>query len=152
MRNRLRRGGLCLDMRRARQEGTLATSAGTLPTERVRDFRNFARSMDAFSDADELLRTLPAALATLFAAHTTAVVCVKDTGVCCFAADAAGDTLESAGQRAPWYEEIRRLTTEPLELLMLPALDRETRLPETRLPDTVRFFRELGNRSYACFP
>ncbi|MCU1314448.1 MAG: Sigma-54 dependent transcriptional regulator (Modular protein) [Acidobacteriaceae bacterium] len=152
MRNRLRKEGVCLDMRRSRQQETLATSGGTLPVERVRDFRNFARSMDAFADADELLRTLPAALATLFAAHTAAVICVKETGISGFAANAGGGPIEAAGEQAPWYEEIRRLTIERPELFLLPALEHEMLLPETLLPDTVRFFRELGNRSLCLLP
>ena len=140
-------------MRRARQQGALATSAGTLPTDRVQDFRNFARSLDAFSDADELLRTLPAALAELFAAQTTVVVCVKDAVLSCFAADAAGEPIEAASEPAPWHEEIRRVATERLEVLLMPTLTPDPELDEgIDLPDTVRFFRELGNRSLCLLP
>lgn len=129
-------------MRRARQESTLLAKRG-----RLRYFRNFARSMDAFSNPGELLRALPAALVKLCAAHAVAVLCAKDGVLSCFAADAAAKPLDAAEEVAPWHEEIRRFSSESLDSLLLADLQHET-----RLPDTSRFFSELGNQCLCLLP
>lgn len=134
-------------MGRAHQSGRLAISGSTSPAEAMRDFRSFARGMDAFYEPNELLRALPGALTRLFAAHSAAVICLKDGVLSCFTADEGGAAIGDVEENAPWHEEIRRFNGENLELLLLPDLERET-----ELTDTVRFFRELGNQSLCLLP
>jgi formate hydrogenlyase transcriptional activator len=114
----------------------------------VEELQRFARTLDAHSDPEQLLRSLPVELATLVASDTTALIYVNEgSALSLYVANSERSAITAQSAMAPWRDEIYRLTSEYAQPLVISSLDRETRFPQI-----VRFFREHRNQSLCALP
>ena len=123
-----------------------------LPSEQIEEFVRFARGLDAHSDPEQLMRSLPAELSNLVVSNTTALILSKESALSGYVLDgeelAIGpESLSESLQDETWQDEIRQMISEQSHPFVVSSLDEEIRFHEA-----VRFFRERGNQSLCvCF-
>jgi formate hydrogenlyase transcriptional activator len=117
------------------------------PAEQVEDLLRFARSLDAYSDPEQLLRSLPAELCSVVMSNTTALVHLDDDRVSCYAVDSKRSPINAELEMSQWQSELFQLLYRPPEAIVFSSLDQET-----RFPGIVGFFSRYGNQSLCLLP
>ena len=114
---------------------------------RLEELQSFARSLDAHSDLDQLLRSLPAALGTLVIADTTVLIHINEGALSLYGINGEGSAISVQRVMTPWRDEIYRLTAEYPRPIVISSLDQEATFPQL-----IRFFREHRNQSLCVLP
>ena len=113
----------------------------------VEELQRFVRSLDAHSNLDQLLRSLPAELGTLVIADTTVLIYMSEGGLSLYGTNGEGSAISAQWAMTPWRDEIYRLTSEYPQPIVISALDQEITFPQL-----IRFFREHRNQSLCVLP
>jgi formate hydrogenlyase transcriptional activator len=115
-----------------------------LQPQQIEEFVRFAHGLDAHSDLEQLMRSLPSELSNLVVSNTTALILSKESDLSGYVVDSVG--LAIALEQA-WQDEIRQMISEQSHPLVVPLLDQEIKFYEV-----VRFFRERGSQSLCVLP
>jgi formate hydrogenlyase transcriptional activator len=113
----------------------------------VEELQRFARRLDAHSDLEQLLRSLPAELGTLVTANTTALIYINEGNFCLYGVDGERSAIGGQSAMTQWRDEVDRLISEQPQPFVISSLDQEIRFPQV-----VQFFREHGNESLCVRP
>jgi formate hydrogenlyase transcriptional activator len=116
-------------------------------SEQIEDLLRFARSLDAHSDPERLLRSLPAELCSLVTSNTTALIHRNGDGFSYYAVDDKSSAIDAELEMSQWQDEVCQLLSEHPQPIVFSSLDQEV-----RFPSIVRFFRRHGNQSLCVFP
>jgi transcriptional regulator with GAF, ATPase, and Fis domain len=125
---------------RSQPQGIPLTDNG-LSAEQVEDLVRFVRTLDAHSDPEQLIRSLPSELSDLVVSHTAALVLSNEVVLSGYVVDDGGLAIIPDSLRESWQDEICQAISEQPHPFVL-SLDQEIRFNEV-----VRFFRERGNQS-----
>ena len=131
---------------RSHPQRILSADTG-LQSKQIEELVRFARRLDAHSDPEQLMRSLPSELSDLVVYNTTALILSKEIALSGYVVDAAGLAIASPSQIESWQDEICQLISEQSHPLVVLSLDQESGLQEV-----VRFFREHGNQSLCVLP
>jgi formate hydrogenlyase transcriptional activator len=115
-----------------------------LQPQQIEEFVRFAHGLDAHSDLEQLMRSLPSELSSLVVSNTTALILSNESDLSGYVVDSEG--LAIAPEQA-WQDEIRQMISEQSHPLVVPLLDQEIKFYEV-----VRFFRERGSQSLCVLP
>ena len=110
----------------------------------------FARTLDAYSDANGLLRSLPAELSTIVASNTTVLIHINGdgrAGLSCYAVDGKRAAIHGDFEMSQWHDEIRQLRSGYPHPSVFSPLD-----SNGNFPALFRFFRKYGNQSLCVLP
>jgi formate hydrogenlyase transcriptional activator len=118
-----------------------------LSAEQVEQLVRFARRLDAYSDPEQLIRSLPSEISGLVLSSTTALVLSKEISLSGYVADNGELSIIPESLRESWQDEICQVVAEQPHPFIVFSLDREIRFNEV-----VRFFRERGNQSLCVLP
>jgi formate hydrogenlyase transcriptional activator len=118
-----------------------------LYAEQIEDLLRFARSLDAHSDPERLLRSLPGELRSVVISDTTALIHMNGGDPSWYAVDSARPAIVLEPELPEWREEIRQLLSEHPQPFVVSSLDQEC-----RFPGIVGFFRVHGNESLCILP
>ena len=114
-----------------------------LSAEQVEALVRFARALDAHSDPEQLIRSLPfSELSGLVVSDTAAFVLTKDIALSGYVVEKGGLEVIPESLRESWQDEICQVIFEQPHPFVVLSLDQEIRFNEV-----VRFFRERGNQS-----
>jgi formate hydrogenlyase transcriptional activator len=116
-------------------------------SEWVEDLLRFARSLDAYSDPERLLCSLPDELCSVFRSNTTALIHINGDYVSWYAVDSKRSAISAQLEMSQWQDEIFQLLAEHPEPIVFSSLDQEL-----RFPGIVGFFSRYGNQSLCIFP
>jgi formate hydrogenlyase transcriptional activator len=116
-------------------------------SEWVEDLLCFARSLDAYSDPERLLCSLPDELCSVFRSNTTALIHINGDYVSWYAVDSKMSAIDAELEMPQWQDEILQLLSEHPEPIVFSSLDQEV-----RFPGIVGFFSRYGNQSVCILP
>jgi formate hydrogenlyase transcriptional activator len=119
----------------------------TLYAEQFENLLRFARSLDAHSDPERLLRSLPAELRSVVASDTTALIHMNGSDPVWYAIDDDRPAIVLEPEMPQLRDEIRLLLSEHPLPFVVSSLDQESRFLAI-----VRFFRAYGNESLCILP
>jgi formate hydrogenlyase transcriptional activator len=131
---------------RSQPQGISLTDNG-LSAEQVEEFVHFVGTLDAHSDPQQLIRSLPSELSGLVASNTTALVLSKEIVLSGYVADNGGLAIIPESLRESWKDEVCQVISEQPAPFVVSSLDQEIRFEEV-----VRFFSERGNQSLCVLP
>jgi formate hydrogenlyase transcriptional activator len=131
---------------RSQPQGIPLTDNG-LSAERIEDLVRFARTLDAHSDPEQLIRSLPSELSGIVVFKTAALVLSKEIALSGYVVDNGGLAIIPGSQRESWQDEICQVISEQSHPFVVLSLDQEIKFNEV-----VRFFRERGNQSLCVLP
>jgi len=134
-------GGRNSPIMRSQLRGIGFTDNG-LSAEQVEEFVRFVRTLDAHSDPEQLIRSLPSELSGLVDSNTAALVLAKEIALSGYVFDNGGPGIVPESQRESWQDEICQMISEQPHPFVVSSLDREI-----RFDGAVRLFRERGNQS-----
>jgi formate hydrogenlyase transcriptional activator len=103
--------------------------------------------MDAHSNPEQLIRSLPSELSNLVVSNTAALVFSKEIAIPGYIYDNEGLAIIPEPQRESWQDEICQVISEQPHPFVVSSLDRETRFDAA-----VQLFRERGNQSLCVLP
>ena len=132
-------------MKRPQLQGNGIDTA--LGSEQMEGFLRFGRSLDAHSDPELLLRSLPAELCTLVVANTTVLFHSNEGALSWYGVDCERSAIGTEAPIEQWQDEISQLLSEHPHSVVVLSIDPEMFGGETRFPGIVRFFLQQGNRS-----
>jgi formate hydrogenlyase transcriptional activator len=115
--------------------------------EQVEDLLRFARALDAHSDPERLLRSLPAELRSVVSADTIALIHINGSNPSCYVVDTDRPAMAPEPEIWEWGDEISQLLLEHTQPFVVSPLDQAS-----QLPGVVRFFRAHGNESLCILP
>jgi formate hydrogenlyase transcriptional activator len=115
--------------------------------EPIRDLLRFAHNLDAHRDPEQLLRCVPAELASFVVSNTTALIHTIGADLSWYAVDGQTSAIEAEPEVPQWREEIREFLTAHPQPVIVESLD-----GYAQLPGIVRFFRMHGNQSLCVLP
>jgi formate hydrogenlyase transcriptional activator len=118
-----------------------------LSAEQVGELVRFGHTLDAHSDPEQLIRSLPSELSGLVESKTAALVLSKEIALSAYVVDDGGLAIIPESQRESWQDEICQVISEQPHSFVVLSLDREIRFDQV-----VRFFRERGNESLCVLP
>lgn len=118
-----------------------------LSTEQVKELVRFARTLDAHSDPEQLIHSLPSKLSGLVVSNTAALVLSKEIALSGYVIDNGVLTIIPESQRESWQGEICQIISELSRPFVVTSVDQEIRFDQA-----VRFFRERGNQSLCVLP
>ena len=116
-------------------------------SEQIEDLLRFTHSLDAYSDPERLLRSLPGELCSIVPSNTSALIYGDGGGVTWFAVDSKGYAIGSGLEMSQCHDEISQLLSEHTHPIIFSPLDQEV-----RFSGIVRFFRRYGNQSLCMVP
>src|SRR5260370_28126132 len=116
-------------------------------SERVEDLLRFVRSLDAYSDPERLLCSLPAELCSVVMSNTTALIHINGDYVSWYAVDSKRSAIGAELEMSQCQDEIFQLLSEHPEPIVFSSLDQEV-----RFPGIVGFFSRYGNQSLCILP
>jgi formate hydrogenlyase transcriptional activator len=131
---------------RSQPQGIPLTDNG-LSAERIENLVRFARTLDAHSDPEQLIRSLPSELSGIVVFKTAALVLSKEIALSGYVVDNGGLAIIPGSQRESWQDEICQVISEQSHPFVVLSLDQEIKFNEV-----VRFFRERGNQSLCVLP
>jgi formate hydrogenlyase transcriptional activator len=123
------------------------TADSGLQPEQVVDLLRFARSLDAYSDPERLLCSLPAELCSVVRSNTTALIHINGDYVSWYAVDSKRSEIGAQLEMSQWQDEIFQLLSEHPKPIIFSSLEQEF-----RLPGIVGFFSRYGNQSLCILP
>jgi formate hydrogenlyase transcriptional activator len=115
--------------------------------EQVEELVRFAHRLDAHSDPEQLIHSLPSELSNLVTSDTTVLILSKESALSGYVADGKGFAIIPESTRESWQYDICQMISEQSRPFLVSSLDEEIRFPEA-----VRFFRERGNQSLCVLP
>ena len=80
-----------------------------LPSEQIEEFVRFARGLDAHSDPEQLMRSLPAELSNLVVSNTTALILSKESALSGYVLDGEELAIGPVSLGESWQDEIRQM-------------------------------------------
>src|SRR5260370_14571542 len=101
-----------------------------LPSEQIKEFVRFARGLDAHSDPEELMRSLPVELSHFVAADTTALILSKESGLSGYVLDSKEPAIGPESLSESWQDEIGQMISEQSHPFVVSSLDEEIRFHE----------------------
>jgi formate hydrogenlyase transcriptional activator len=113
----------------------------------VEDLLRFAQSLDAYSDPEQLLGSLPAELSSVVMSNTTVLIHINGDHVSSYAVDSKGSSIGAQLEMSQWQDEIFQLLAEHPEPTIFSSLDQEL-----RFPGMIGFFSRCGNQSLCMLP
>ena len=125
----------------------LRTTDTCLKPSQVEELVKFVRGLDEYSQADQLLRSLPSALSELLVSDETALLLMDNGAVSGYVTGLEDFSLDTESALGLWYSEILKLLSRQPHPLFVSSLK-----PETDLPGIVQFFRERGSNSLCVLP
>jgi formate hydrogenlyase transcriptional activator len=131
---------------RSQPQGISLTDNG-LSAEQVEELVRFARTLDAHSDPEQLIHSLPSELSGLVVFKTAALVLSKEIPLSGYLVDDGGLAIIPGSQRESWQDEICQVISEQPHPFIVLSLDQEIRFNEV-----VQFFGERGNQSLCVLP
>ena len=124
---------------------------GTAPqSEQIEDLLRFTRNLDAYSDANGLLHSLPAELSSIVASNTTALIHINGdgaAGLSCYAVDRRRAAIHGGFETSQWHDEIYQLLSGYPHPIVFSPLD-----SNGKFAALFRFFRKYGNQSLCVLP
>lgn len=124
-----------------------------LSAEQVEELVRFVRTLDAHSDPQQLIHSLPSELSGLVVSDTAALVLSKEIALSGYIVDKGELATLPESQREPWQDEIGQVISEQPHPFVVSPLDREIRFDEQiRFDEAVQLFRERGNQSLCVLP
>jgi formate hydrogenlyase transcriptional activator len=105
------------------------TADSGLQPEQVVDLLRFARSLDAYSDPERLLCSLPAELCSVVRSNTTALIHINGDYVSWYAVDSKRSEIGAQLEMSQWQDEIFQLLSEHPKPIIFSSLEQEFRLP-----------------------
>jgi formate hydrogenlyase transcriptional activator len=118
----------------------------SLQPARVEELLRFVRSLDAFCNPDQLLRSLPLMLSELVVSNTTALA-VVNSGILSGYVVGHESTIATESAVEPWRPEIQQIMSQEPHPVVVSPLD-----SETEFRGIGQFFREYGNESLCMLP
>ena len=118
-----------------------------LRSEQVEELVRFAHRLDAHSDPEQLMRSLPSELSKLIISNTTVLILSEQCALSGYVADSGGLAIIPESIRESWQDDICQMIYEQSRPFLVSSLDEEIGFHEA-----VRFFRERGNRSFCVLP
>jgi formate hydrogenlyase transcriptional activator len=118
-----------------------------LSDEQVEELVRFVHAMDAHSDSEQLIRSLPSELPDLVVSNTAALVFSKEIALPGYIFDDEGLAIIPESQRESWQDEISQVISEQPHPFVVSSLDREIGFDAA-----VQLFRERGNQSLCVLP
>jgi formate hydrogenlyase transcriptional activator len=118
----------------------------SLQPAQVEELLRFVRSLDAFCDPDQLLRSLPPMLSELVVSNTTALA-VVNSGILSGYVVGHESALATESALEPWRPEIQQIMAQEPHPVVISPLD-----SETEFRGIGQFFREYGNESLCILP
>jgi formate hydrogenlyase transcriptional activator len=115
--------------------------------EQIEDLLRFARSLDAHSDPEQLLRSLPAELRSVVSTETIALIHMNGGDPSWYAVDSNRPAIALEPEMPEWRGELSQLLSEYTQPFVVSALDQKS-----EFPGLVRFFRVHGNESLCILP
>jgi formate hydrogenlyase transcriptional activator len=142
---------------RSQSAGIALTNNG-LSAEQVEELLRFARTLDAHSDPEQLIRSLPNELGGLVESNTAALILsdeialsgyVVDKGVLPITPEPPRESSQNESwQRQAWRDEIcQTISEQPIVLSLDSSFDQEVKFNQA-----AKFFRERGNHSLCVLP
>lgn len=119
-------------------------------SEQIEDLLRFTRSLDAYSDANGLLRSLPAELSSIVASNTTVLIHMNGdgrAGLSCYAVDGKRAAIHEDFEMSQWHDEICQLLSVYPHPIVFSPLD-----SNGNFPALFQFFRKYGNQSLCVLP
>src|SRR5260370_25268713 len=116
-------------------------------SERVEDLLRFVRSLDAYSDPERLLCSLPAELCSVVMSNTTALIHIDGDYVSWYAVGSKKSAIGAELEMAQWQDEIFQLLSQHQQPVVISSLDQEV-----RFPGIVGLFSRYGNQSLCILP
>jgi formate hydrogenlyase transcriptional activator len=111
------------------------------------DLLYFARSLDAYRDPEQLLRSLPAELSSVVPSNTTALIYMIGSDPYWNAVDSEGSAINLEPELSQWRDEIREFLAAHLQPVVIVSLE-----GEARFPAIAQLFLEYGNQSLCVLP
>src|SRR5271163_1183017 len=118
-----------------------------LQFEQVEGLVRFVHRLDAHSDPEQLMHSLPSELSNLVPFDTTALILSKESALSGYVADSDGFAIIPESIRESWQDDICQMISEHSRPFLVSSLDKEIRFHEA-----VRFFRDRGNQSLCVLP
>ena len=118
----------------------------SLQPAQVEELLRFVRSLDAYCEPDQLLRSLPPMLSELVVSNTTALV-VVNSGILSGYVAAHESTIATESALEPWRPEMQQIMSQEPHPVVVSPLD-----SETEFRGIGQFFREYGNKSLWMLP
>ena len=118
-----------------------------LRSEQVEELVRFARRLNAYSDPEQLMHSLPSELSDLVVFHTAALIFSKESALSGYVADSERLAIIPEEQREAWQDEICQMLSEQSHAVIVSPLDQETSFHQA-----ARFFYERGNQSLCVLP
>ena len=97
----------------------------SLQPAQVEELLRFVRSLDAYCEPDQLLRSLPPMLSELVVSNTTALV-VVNSGILSGYVAAHESTIATESALEPWRPEIQQIMSQEPHPVVVSPLDSET--------------------------
>jgi formate hydrogenlyase transcriptional activator len=118
-----------------------------LSVEQVEELVRFVRVMEAHSDPEQLMRSLPSELSGLVVSNTATLVFSKEIALPGYIFDDEGLAIIPESKRESWQDEICQVISEHPHPFVVSSLDREIGFDAA-----VQLFRERGNQSLCVLP
>jgi formate hydrogenlyase transcriptional activator len=119
----------------------------TPQSEKVEDLLRFSRNLDAYSNPERLLCSLPAELCSVVMSNTTALVHINGNRVSWYVVDNKRSVIDAGLEMSQWQGEIFQLLSTHAEAIVFSSLAQEI-----RFPGIVAFFNRYGNQSLCILP
>src|SRR5271170_5692427 len=96
-----------------------------LSAEQVEEFVRFARTLDAHSDPEQLIRSLPSELSSLVVSNTAALVLSNEIALSGYVVDGGELAIIPESPRESWQDEICQMISEQSRPFVATSVDRE---------------------------
>jgi formate hydrogenlyase transcriptional activator len=118
-----------------------------LQFQQVEELVRLAHRLNAHSDPEQLMRSLPSELSNLVTSDTTVLILSKESALSGYVDDGDGLTIIPESTSESWQDDIYQMISEQSRPFLVSSLDEEIRFYAA-----VRFFRERGNQSLCVLP
>ena len=116
-------------------------------SEQIEELLRFARSLDAHTHPERLLRSLPVELCSVVTSNTTALIHRNGVSLSWYAVDSKKSAINTELETSQLQDEICLLLSEHRQPIVISSLDQEA-----RFSGFFQFFRNHGNQSLCVLP
>jgi formate hydrogenlyase transcriptional activator len=116
-------------------------------SEQIEELLRFARSLDAHTHPEGLLRSLPVELCSVVTSNTTALIHRNGDSLSWYAVDSKKSAINTELETSQLQDEICLLLSEHRQPIVISSLDQEA-----RFSGFFQFFRNHGNQSLCVLP